>query len=227
VTGVGPAPATFQPPREPTQVRFRDTERRWLVPTLLMVLVAVSLGVAGLLISRSGSSLLDDDGSGGDDQQEAQTGPQALQLAEPGDFDPFGEGGTDEHPDEVPLAVDGNPESAWTTENYNQPDLVPYKTGVGMYVTLAETASVAQVDIETASEGWAVEIYVADEPASNLDGWGSPVGQLSDGTAGTNSVELDQPTEGRAVLLWFTHVSRQANDRGQYQMDVAEVRVLG
>ena len=34
-------------------VRFAETERRWLVPTLLVVLVAVALGVAGLLIQGS------------------------------------------------------------------------------------------------------------------------------------------------------------------------------
>ena len=42
--------------------RFADSERRWLVPTLLVVLVAVALGVAGLLLQGPGDGLF-----GGDD----------------------------------------------------------------------------------------------------------------------------------------------------------------
>lgn len=223
----GTPPAAMMPPRPPdqTQIRFAESERRWLVPTLLVVLAAVSLGVAALLIGGSGDLF--------DDTPEVEAGNPEPSSAEPltlvssTDFDPFGgEGG--EHPDEVGWVLPGDPSAdPWDTEWYNTVDLGGLKDGVGFYVTLEDESDIGSVQIDTSSQDWAVQIYVADEASDDLEGWGDPVGELDGGTSGTAEVELEDGTSGTTVLFWFTRMGSAPTDTGQFRMDVAEVRVFG
>ena len=49
-------------------------------------------------------------------------------------YDPFGTGALDdEHAEEAPNIVDGNPQTSWTTERYDGGQLAG-KPGVGVYV---------------------------------------------------------------------------------------------
>jgi tRNA A-37 threonylcarbamoyl transferase component Bud32 len=214
-----PLPGTV-PGRTPaagSPVRFRDSERRWLVPTLLVVLVAVSLGVAGLLIKGSGDSLFG--GSGDDD---TQTGPTVQQpetagvpIANVVDFDPTG--GDGEHSGDTGNAIDGDPETTWTTERYNSPDWGGLKQGVGLILELEQPADLTALELDTPSSGWQAQVYVADRVADSLDEWGPPVASFDDTESGTARTELE--AEGSAVLVWFT---RAGNTN---QMVVEDVRL--
>ena len=54
--------------------------------------------------------------------------PSELPVAAAQDFDPDDEGGG-ENPDQAPLAIDGDPKTAWETKTYfDGPVLVPYLT---------------------------------------------------------------------------------------------------
>ena len=86
----GAFPAGGTPPGN-VPVRFRDSERRWLVPTLLVVLVAVALGLAGLLIKGSSSTLFGDGGgSAGETPAAAEPASGAVTISGVVDFDPRG-----------------------------------------------------------------------------------------------------------------------------------------
>ena len=78
-----PAPPPAPPPAAPS---FRQTERSWLVPTLLLVGVAWPSGVAGLLFGRSGAGDL----LGGVTDAISGTIPRStdLTIAEARAFDP-------------------------------------------------------------------------------------------------------------------------------------------
>src|SRR5262245_8638044 len=197
-------------------VRFAESERRWLVPTLLVVLVAVALGVAGLLIKGSSTALFGDDEA----PDAAATEPPAdasVPIARTIDFDPQGDHA--EHHDEAAAgnAIDGDSTTSWSTESYGNAEWGGLKPGVGLILQLEQASDVEMLELETPSAGWQASIYVADAPADDLDGWGEPVATVDAGTDGTTRLPLNG--HGGAVLLWFTH----AGDGNQ--MVVQEVRL--
>ncbi len=207
--------AAVQGPGAP--VRFAETERRWLVPTLLVVLVAVALGVAGLLIRGSGTNLF-----GGRDEPDtteaASPADEFVPIGRTVDFDPAG--GDGEHTDEAERgdAIDGDQNTSWSTEDYTSPDWGRLgKPGVGLILELNQPTEIQALEFDTPSVGWQAEVYVADSDPGNLEGWGEPVATFEESDAGTNSVTFDRT--GGAVLLWFT----RAGDDGQ--VTVTEVRL--
>jgi eukaryotic-like serine/threonine-protein kinase len=204
-------------PQGNVPVRFRDSERRWMVPTLLVVLVAVALGLAGLLIKGSSSTLFGDGDDKGSETPPAEQ-PASDEVAVTGivDFDPPpGTGG--EHADETGNAIDGDPATAWTSETYGRPDWGGLKDGVGLILTLDAASQVGAVEIDSSSTGWEGEVYVSDSPREVLADWGDAVATFETGDGGTARVDID--AEGAAVLLWFT----RAGDNGQ--MVVEDVRL--
>jgi len=227
-----PVPGTPLPPVVPSggagpPVRFADTERRWLVPTLLVILVAVALGVAGVLLGRSGSLLGDKDGTGDDDEAQtaettADTTETSIQVAEAIAFDPPPGDGS-ENDDEAPLAVDGDGTTSWTTEEYHREQFGRLKSGVGLILDLERVTSVGSVAIDSPVEGWGVEIYAAEDPAGAKAGWGAPIGSREDADDGTTTITFE-PQEAGAVLVWFTDQGRGVDDAGK-EMQVDEVRL--
>ena len=118
-------------------VRFAETERRWLVPTLLVVLVAVALGVAGLLIQGSGTNLFGNPDDGSDPPEATPPADEFVPIARTVDFDPAG--GDGEHAEEAERgdAFDGNQNTSWSTEDYTSPDWGRLdKPGVGLILEL-------------------------------------------------------------------------------------------
>ena len=213
----GAFPAGGTPPGN-VPVRFRDSERRWLVPTLLVVLVAVALGLAGLLIKGSSSTLFGDDGGGaGETPVAAEPASGAVTISGVVDFDPEGTGG--EHGDETGNAIDGDPATAWTSETYGRPDWGGLKGGVGLILTLDAATALSALEVDSSSTGWEAEVYVKGGPAETLADWGDPVGTFEPGDGSTARSELEGEAEGAAVLLWFT----RAGDNGQ--MVVEDVRL--
>lgn len=210
------------PPGGTAPPRFADTERNWLVPTLLVVLVAVALGVAGLLLKGSGDGLFpgdDEEQPPADDQ--AAAGDDLATIVESIDFDPGGDGS--EHPEEADAGhvFDDDPGTSWSSETYNNPEWgnIPGKEGVGIILVLDEPGPVRAFELDTPLADWEAEVYVADEVHTSLEAWGEPAAVFDSNDSGTNRVGIDDGVEGDTVLLWFT----RASDNGQVTVD--EVRI--
>ncbi len=183
------------PPRP--QPRFAHTERRWLVPAALIVVVAATLGVVGVLVGRTdmGQDLFDvveERGPG--------AGGKVVGVTATESFDPFGSGG--EHDDELANVVDGDPATVWTTEEYRSRDLGGLKPGVGLVLTLAQVAELGELEVDSPTQGWAASVYVAERPAVDLSGWGDPVA-TREGIDGDATFDL-AGRSGGAVLVWIT-----------------------
>jgi serine/threonine-protein kinase len=201
-----------------TPVRFAETERRWLVPTLLVVLVAVALGVAGLLIQGSGSNLFGSSDNGSDTSEPPPAADEFVPIARTVDFDPAGGDGEHTQEAEQGNAIDGDQNTSWSTEDYTSPDWGRLgKPGVGLILELDQSAEIRGLEFDTPSAGWQAEVYVADSDPGSLEGWGDPVATFEESDSGTNTVTFD--ATGGAVLLWFT----RAGDDGQ--VTVTEVRL--
>jgi len=180
----------------------------------LLVVVALAWWVGTSLLSVAGS--VDDDptpsisvptaGAPAEDAPAPAGGEPAAAGAEltvqsPEIFDPEGDG-EPENDRDVPLTVDGNAATTWSTLNYRgSPAFGNLKPGVGIVYDLGSSQQVGGVTVATPTPGATVEVRTAETAAGALDAFevaGSAT--LED----TTEVTFDEPAQARYVLLWVT-----------------------
>jgi serine/threonine-protein kinase len=193
-------------------------------PTLTALFVTLLLAAAVLtLVYGISSGWFDADSGSGDGEGRALSG-QPVALGSATVFDPS-PGDGEEVDDLLPLALDGDPETAWTTEHYDTPDFGGIKDGVGMFVSTEEPTEAIEMGISSLTPGWDAEIYAVEgAPPEDLEDWGEPVGEISD--AGDRElVPLESASPAEHFLLWFTELSSARDER--YQVEIAEVSLAG
>lgn len=201
---------------------YARSERRWLIPTALIILVGVALGLAGVLIGRTeaGQQIIDAARQIVTSSNESRDGaPAEVAVTGARAFDPLADG--QEEDDIVHLAVDGNPDTAWHTEFYDV-GTWERKGGVGLVVLLDRSAALDVLEVQSPTTGWAASIHVAETAADDLAGWGDPVTSRSGIEAGTASFDLDG-RRGSAVLIWFTDLGEAPPNA--LRLHVADVAV--
>jgi serine/threonine-protein kinase len=197
---------------------FVRTERGWLVPTVIIVIVAAVLIVGGIVFSSSGK-LPSLPGIGGNPSP-AST-PLAISSAAA--FDPPPGDGA-ENDDEARLAIDGDASTFWQTLGYNSA-AIQIKPGVGLVVKLSETSALKSIEVTSNTDGWSAQVYVASGPQSTLAAWGQPVTDKSNIDSGTTTFDLGGH-EGAAVLIWITNLGNGSpDDSGRFHAQIAEVKV--
>jgi hypothetical protein len=138
------------------------------------------------------------------------------------DEDPFGKDHT-ENPGSVPLAIDGNADTAWSTEHYASADFGNLKDGVGLWLDFGASSDVRTITITTLRPGWTFQLY------SNPGAEGSPLAAQNGRTtaftakAAVTTVRLE-PGHPRGILIWVTGLAR---DGDAFAATVAEVSVQG
>jgi serine/threonine-protein kinase len=187
------------PPRGVPQT-FAQSERSWIVPVFVIVVVAVTLGVVGVLFARSdtGQRLLDDPGGGG--SQAEVVGVLSASAFDP----PPGSG--QEHDEELGFLVDGDPATTWSTEQYGNRQFGGLKSGVGFVLNLNGPRALHQLDVTSGTRGWSASVYVADgvNPSAPPGGWGEPAATRT-GTDGDATFDLGG-RRGSVVLVWITEL---------------------
>lgn len=237
-TGIAPVPVAPAPRRAAPPPTFAQSERRWLIPTLLIIVIATALGLAGVLFGQTeaGRDLFQrarDAVSAGDGRETLDAGVgnatngsgqgDTLAIAELIDFDPLGD--DIERRDLLPLALDGDPATAWSTEQYSTVDLGGVKSGVGLIADLGERVVVRRVEVRSPTRGWAGEVHVGDDPEAWRAGPSGPVATLGgdDGVDDEVVVADTGDAQGRYVLLWFTRLG----DAAPHRVEVADLRIAG
>ena len=192
-------------PRHDTHGRaspaFVRTERGWLVPTVVIILVAAALIVAGVLVSGSRKGNTSTSGS-------SDTGG-AVTIADAEAFDPA-PGNGEENNGEVAKTVDGDPSTIWQTEGYNSRSFGRLKSGVGIAVTLDQSATLDTLTVESPTNDWSAEVFVSDTAHPDLASWGDPIAS-KDHISGTTTFDLGGHT-GAAILLWITDLGDGTGD---------------
>ncbi len=226
-TGVPVEPPTTAPPppaevaQEPEPAGFGRSERRWLVPALMILLVAVAVTVAGLLLRETASE---------PEAPAPTTAPTEagapVPVSRASTFDPQGSGRAGENDALAGRAVDGDGATAWRTEAYDQPDFFGDKKGVGLVLTLAERTRLDSLRIDGSANGWSGSVFVLDE--ASLDGFdptrARPAAALDDVT-GQVDVDLTGAT-GSTVVVWITNLGAP-DDGSRHRVQIDEVVPIG
>jgi eukaryotic-like serine/threonine-protein kinase len=171
---------------------------------LLAALVAIGLAILANHTHRGVATDAD-----------APAGLTAVPLAQTAahDYNPFGTGPENREKDQS--AVDGDPNTSWSTEQYYDGTLKKAGgTGVGLYVDAAPDVAAKQIEIQTPTPGFAALLYVANHidlslpyEAStplNARGWRGPVGEDPDVHNGAH-IQLNLGgARYRYYLVWIT-----------------------
>jgi eukaryotic-like serine/threonine-protein kinase len=193
------------------------TPRRVSTAGVLLVLAAT---VAALLIAALTGS---DKGRGGESAPAG--GP--IELTDAQAFDPDGDPPGEEHNDQVALAIDNNPDTTWTTEDYQGSPVVEDavgKPGVGLIVDTGKPVTARTMTIRSDTGGWSLDVYgAASGPPATLGGWGAPIGSEDD-VSTDQDVQLDMSNPSRYYLIWITTLA--SGDSG-YNVAIGDVQLSG
>jgi len=188
-----------------------------LVTVLALALAAVIVGGILYLAGRTHH------GTGTLPQAAPKATPHPISLCDScaTDYNPDAlSGPKNQHPSQDPLAIDGNRNTAWTTESYDNDTLG--KPGVGIYVDARPGVAAGNMIIDTATPGYRVVIYARKStPNPNTFDTG-PGGWVPVGSAPTvhSTQTIPLHTAGvryRYYLVWITSLGNHA------QVDVNEI----
>ena len=207
--------------------------RRWIAVLLALVLVLVVAGtVSAQVLSRRLSSGADPSTAAAPTTAASSptTAPadQPVKVVAARDFDPQGDT-REENRDEVPLAVDGDTATRWTTVTYKgNPRLGGIKRGVGLVLDLGEAQQVGSVRLRLSGDGTDVQARVpAQDPATTTTppmtsdkDWRTVAARSGAGSSAT--LTLDQPVTTRFVLVYLTSLPREGSGYrgGIYEAEV-------
>lgn len=192
--------------------------RSWMRTAWLLAIVLV-LVIAMIYAFNRGREAAGPDAS---DEETSQAPPEPVRIASASDFDPLADP-SEENPEDVPLAVDGDTATAWNTSTYEQ-DLGPggLKEGVGLLVDLGRSTAIREVRLTFVGAPTGFELYTGDGSAAptSLD----PLTRIAGETANGPQVTIrPSDAEGRWLVLWLT--SLPSVDDG-YRGQVADIEVL-
>ncbi len=197
---------------------FAQSERRWLLPTFLIVLTASALAVAGVLVGRTdaGADLFSRMGRAVGVRDEEPAGP-APRVTGAFAFDPVGADGENDHL--ASLTIDDDLTTMWQSEGYKERN-INSKPGIGVYLTLDVAGPLDRLAVSSPTTGWSASVYVADAPGAGIADWGAPVDSVSD-VGGDVDIDL-HGAEGRAVLLWITD---PGNGPAPFRIEIGELTI--
>jgi eukaryotic-like serine/threonine-protein kinase len=146
---------------------------------------------------------------------DARPGLTAVPLAQTAahDYNPFGT--EPENPEKDQSAIDGDPNTSWSTAHYYDGALKKVGgTGVGLYVDAAPNVVAKQIEIQTPTPGFSAQIYVANHidlslPYGNSTplaarGWQGPVGEAPNVHNHTRIQLALAGARYRYYLVWLT-----------------------
>ena len=126
-----------------------------------------------------------------------------------------------DNPGLAKFAIDGDPDTVWTTDPYKRPDAFPrYKAGFGLLLQLPKPTALSAVTIEVGSNGTDVQIRSAR--SATPDGLDDTT-ELTPPTPvhrGTNRIPIEASTKTSYVLVW---ISKLGTTNRQNQATLSEI----
>lgn len=193
--------------------------RAWRTPKLALAGAGVALAAAALVL------LLPSDPSGEDSTASAQEAPAPAPLAPVAvqNVSLFHPGGSDnDSPDDVDLAVDGDPTTAWTTQRYNSPEFGNLRPGVGLLLDLGQPREVREVRVQVGSPGLSLRVHAGTAPDPAL------LDTPAVGAAPSAAAEVVvRPSDPVTAQFWVVWIDRLPPEGSRHRAAVAEVALAG
>ncbi len=144
-----------------SRARVRPARSPWPGLVALMAILALGVIVVAAIAIRHGSF--------GSVASEISGKHKAVpvHLTAVSSYDPYGNDG-EEHPADVPDAVDGDPATYWTTSSYHYGAGSFGKPGVGFVVVAPRAVALRTVRITTDTPGFTAIIKASDSPTSGF-----------------------------------------------------------
>jgi len=224
LSDTGPLDATRIVPAMSPAASRRQSQSTRSIQVVVGAVLAAGLILLGWQIVQAGSPLRV---LGIDPTPSAAPGPpKPVALASVEDFDPP-PGNGEEHSAQVRRAYDGDANTAWTTLRYNSATLGRLKPGVGLVVDLGQPSTVREVRLQLVGVGTSLQIRATDAETSSppmvTDGY--RVLAAKSNLDGAETIQLENATRTRYVLVWLTELPPDGN--GRFLGGIAEVEVRG
>lgn len=200
-------------PSKKPSASFMRNEGKRMLPLVLLILGAI---VAAVLVGTLLTQDDDETPAAGNNGNGNSSGSSVIKIANADDFDPGG--GGEEHAEDVPKAYDGDPQTAWGTENYNAA-ITQLKDGVGLLFDLGSAQDVGSVEILFDGSGYNFELRAGDDSGSDQNAFDV----IEEVSSSDGRVKLDVGASHRYWLVWITGLPGGGGGRGA----IAEVRFLG
>ena len=133
----------------------------------------------------------------------------------------FSPSGAPDNPQKAGLAIDGNPDTSWSTVTYKDPVPFPnFVEGEGLLLHLSDPTALSAVTIDLSSTGTEVQIRSSptETPAKLAD-----TTELTPTTPlqpGHNRIEVRDQTKTSNVLVWITKLG---TTDGQSRTEISEI----
>jgi len=244
-TSLSVIPEPARPDRTPSSgiARPQPNEQRWLVPAVTIVLIALGLGVAGVLIGSTdtGSRFIrtvreavtgEDTGNAADSPDDevpvenaGNAGPATLKGTAIYDPPP---GDRAENSGQVGNLFDQDPSTMWSTERYNNAGMLTGngdKPGVGVIVELDVPANGHELAVTSPTRGWAAQVYVSDAPHEELAAWGAPVAEVTAIAQDTTPFALKGDGDDRYVLFLVTDLGDGTTNEKPFRVEISTLAI--
>jgi hypothetical protein len=211
------------------------------VVSVVIVLVLVAIAATAWVISTSLHSKTTST-SGGQTPSSSATGgsasasPSAVILKPAGatTYDAF-EPSNSEDGEKAPLAIDGNPTTAWSTQWYEgSPKFGGLKPGTGLLLDMGRPVKLSQVTVMFSPSCCTdANIYVGNSATVSQAAFGTFTQVATAANiSGTHTYSVSSAATGRYVLIWLTSLppsipSAAGAKPGTYQELIYEVTVHG
>ncbi|MEU8816373.1 protein kinase family protein [Actinoplanes sp. NPDC048796] len=222
----------------------RSTPKIFLGVAALVVIAVVGLvfGIRAITSSNDpdpsnttqANAGADSGATGGDEQTPA---PQPKKIALTADMvrivDP--PDGDREDTGQAKFTVDNDPESAWETQRFKQPNFGTRKPGMGVLINLKTPRSLSEIEVEMSQPGVTMDIRAGTSDPGDTSEGDAKIMQtykrLGDGdttTDGTREVfsPFDPNTKYQYVLVFLTKLPK-ADEGGGYKVSVNKIEVYG
>ncbi|WP_242474372.1 murein biosynthesis integral membrane protein MurJ [Tomitella cavernea] len=154
------------------------------------------------------------------EQAPAPPPPPASVTAKPVNIAVYSPQGVPDDPRGAPLAIDGDPGTQWSTDQYFQ-QLPALKNGVGLMAEFDRPVKVMKVGIDSPTPGTHVEIRTAPGPNASI----AQTRLIASGQLGGGHTEIavDPPTDQASthVLVWLTELGPAGS---RFQSKITEVQ---
>ena len=204
---------SVEPPTKRRPTRLPDQSPRNTAPKGRKVRIVAVVAAVGAIVSTVAAVLYLTQGFG------LWTHPG--RIVKPESATVFSPAGAPDNPQNAKLAIDGNPNTAWSTVTYK--DAVPFPKfieGMGLLLHLSEPTALSAVTIDVSSTGSQVQIRSSptETPAKLADTTElTPITPLR---PGHNVIAVHNGTKTSNVLVW---ISTLGSTHGESRMAISEI----